>query len=395
MRDATTDVVIVEGARTPHGSLLGALADASAVDLGATAVEGLLDRTGVDTAAVDWLAMGNAIQAGVGQVPARQVAVRALAEGTPATTVNEASGSGLRALALAADRVVAGRADLAVAGGMESMSRAPFLVPEMRRGRRHGDATLVDAMVYDALWDLPNDAHMGELTEDLVERFDLARAAQDRYAAESNRRAAEAIERGLFDEEIVPVEVDGGTVATDEGPRPDTTVERLGELPPAFREGGTVTAGNASSLADGAGAVLVGDADAVAERGLEPAARLVDYAVAYRDPRWFGMAVGDAVEALLDRNDVGVADVDAFELNEAFAAQMVYVRDRLGIPAEKLNPRGGAVALGHPIGASGAVLTTTLLHAMRDEGHQRGVVGASVGGGGAIAALLDLFAARA
>lgn len=394
MSDATTDVVIVEGARTPHGSLLGALADASAVDLGATAVEGLLDRTDADTASVDWLAMGNAIQAGVGQVPARQVAVRALAEGTPATTVNEASGSGLRALALAADRVVAGRADLAVAGGMESMSRAPFLVPEMRRGRRHGDATLVDAMVYDALWDVPTDAHMGALTEDLVERFDLSRAAQDRYAAGSNRRAAEAIERGLFDDEIVPVEVEGGTVATDEGPRPDTAVERLGELPPAFREGGTVTAGNASSLADGAGAVLVGDADAVADAGLEPAARLVDYAVAYRDPRWFGMAVGDAVEALLDRNDVGVADVDAFELNEAFAAQMVYVRDRLEIPDEKLNPRGGAVALGHPIGASGAVLTTTLLHAMGDAGHELGVVGASVGGGGAIAALVDLFAGR-
>jgi acetyl-CoA C-acetyltransferase len=385
-----TDIVIVDGARTPHGSFLGGLADVSAVELGATAVEGLLDRTGVGGDAVDWVALGNAVQAGVGQVPARQAALRGgVPDDVPATTVNEASGSGLRAVALAADRVRAGRVRVAVAGGMESMSNAPYLVPDLRRGRRHGDASLVDAMIRDSLWDLGYDAHMGELTEDLAERFDVGRAAQDEYAAGSHRRAVEAVESGAFDDELVPVATGDGEVAEDEGPRPDTDADRLAALDPAFRDDGTITAGNASDLSDGAGCVLVADADAASDAGLDPMARLVDYAVAYRDPRWFGMAVGDAVERLLDANDLAVDDVGIFELNEAFAAQMVYVGDRLGIPRGKLNPLGGAVALGHPIGASGGILATTLLYAMRDADADRGVIGMSVGGGGGIAALLE------
>ncbi|WP_276271523.1 thiolase family protein [Haloarcula litorea] len=396
-----TDVVLVDGARTAHGKLLGALADRSAVDLGRAAVEGLLDRTGVTTDLVDWVCLGEAVQAGVGQVPARQVVVESpLPDDCPATTVNEASGSGLRAITSAVDRVEAGRASVCLAGGMESMSNAPYLVRELREGRRHGDVTLVDAMIHDSLWDGQYDAHMGTLTERIAERFDVSREAQDEYAARSNRRAAEAVATGAFDREIVPVEasvasktqradgeaVDGdGLVTEDEGPRPDTTVQDLATLPPAFVEGGTITAGNASKLSDGAGGVVVADAETVDEAGVGPMAHVEDYAVAYRDPAEFSLAVCDAVSDLLERNDLAVADVDYFELNEAFAAQMVYVADELGIPPEKHNPLGGAVALGHPIGASGGILTTTLLYAMERADHDRGVVGMSVGGGGAMA----------
>ena len=384
-----TNAVIVDAARTPHGRFLGSLADVSAVDLGATALEGLLSRTTVEPEAVEWVGLGNAVSAGVGQVPARQVALAGgLPDGTAATTINEASGSGLRAIALAADRIDAGRIEVAVAGGIESMSNAPYLAPDVRQGKRMGDARLVDSMIWDSLWDLQYDAHMGELTEDLVAEYDLSREAQDEYALESHRRAIAAVENGAFDEEIVPVEVDGEELATDEGPRTDTSLEALESLDPAFREGGTVTPGNASDLSDGAGCVLVVDEDAARERGLEPMARIVDYAVAYRDPKWFGLSVGDAVEQLLEGNDLSVDDVGLFELNEAFAAQMVHVRDRLGIPHEKLNPLGGAVALGHPIGASGGILSTTLVYAMEREGVELGVVGMSIGGGGGIAMLL-------
>ncbi|MFC7249995.1 thiolase family protein [Halomicroarcula sp. GCM10025324] len=381
-----TDVVVVDGARTAHGSLLGALSERTATELGQAAIEGLLDRTGVDHDLVDWVAMGNAVQAGVGQVPARQVVVDSpLPDAVPATTVNEASGSGLRAIMTAADRIEAGRASLCLAGGTESMSNAPYLVRELREGRPHGDATLVDAMIHDSLWDTHYEAHMGTLTDQLAERFEVGRRAQDEYARRSNHRAGDAIESGAFDEEIVPVEAGDHLVTEDEGPRPDTTMEQLARLPPAFGEDGTITAGNASKLSDGAGAVLLADAETVDEAGMGPMAHVEDYTVVYRDPAEFTIAVRDAVLELLERNDLSVDDVDHFELNEAFAAQMVYVADELGLPPEKHNPLGGAVALGHPIGASGGILTTTLLYAMEREDHDRGVVGMSAGGGGALA----------
>jgi acetyl-CoA C-acetyltransferase len=385
-----TDVAIVDGARTPHGALLGSLADVSAVDLGVTALEGLVDKTGVPADEVDWVGLGNAVQAGVGQVPARQVVVESsLSEETPATTINEASGSGLRSIALAVDRIDADRAAFAIGGGMESMSNAPYLVRDMRAGRRHGNAELVDAMLYDSLWDIGYDAHMGELTEEFADRFDISREAQDEYAVRSNQLAAQAVADGVFEEEVVPVEVDTELVEEEEGPRPDTDLETLGQLPAAFEAGRTITAGNASKLSDGAGCVLVADAEAADEAGLGVMAHVEDYAVAYTDPKWFGMAPGEAVETLLERNDLGVDDVDVFELNEAFAAQMVYTQDRLAIPDAKLNPYGGAVALGHPIGASGGILTTTLLYAMEHEDATRGIVGMSIGGGGGIAMLLS------
>ena len=385
----TPSTVILDAARTPHGKFLGSLADVSAVGLGATALEGILDRTAVESGSVDWVGLGNAVSAGIGQVPARQVALAGgLPDDTAATTINEASGSGLRAIALAADRIDAGRVDVAVAGGIESMSNTPFLARDVRKGKRMGNSELVDSMIRDSLWDRQYDAHMGELTEDLVGEYDLSREAQDEYALESHRRAVEAVEEGAFDAETVPVDVDGEAFDTDEGPRADTSLEALASLDPAFREDGTVTAGNASDLSDGAGCVLVADEDAAREMGEEPMARIVDYAVAYRDPKWFGLSVGDAVERLLESNDLSVDDVGMFELNEAFAAQMVHVRDRLGIAHEKLNPHGGAVALGHPIGASGGILTTTLVYAMERERIDQGVVGMSIGGGGGIALLV-------
>lgn len=381
-------VVLVDAARTPHGTFLGGLENVGAVELGRTALDGLRDRTGVADDGVDWVGLGHAIQAGVGQVPARQAVVESgFDERVEATTVNEASGSGLRAIALAADRIESGRASVAIAGGMESMSNAPHVIPESRRGLRLGNAELIDTLVYDSLWDVNYDEHMGSLTEALVERFDIDRERQDAYAVESNRRATAAVDAGRFDAELVTVETPDGPMDEDEGPRSDSTTESLGQLSPVFDPDGTITAGNASSLSDGAGCVLLASDDAASNFD-EPLAAVVDYAVSYRDPKWFGMSVGDAVESLLSRNDLSVDDIDTFELNEAFSAQMVYTRDRLAIDPERHNPDGGAVALGHPIGASGGILTTTLVHRMRRENHERGVVAMSIGGGGGIAMLL-------
>ncbi|MFD1587145.1 thiolase family protein [Halorientalis brevis] len=385
-----TDIALIDGARTPHGELLGALADDSAVELGATALDGLLDRTGVEPDAVDWVGLGNAIQAGVGQVPARQAVVDSeLPLDAPATTINEASGSGVRALALAADRIDAGRAEFVIAGGMESMSNAPFLLPDYREGRRHGNGEVVDSMVHDGLWDLDYEGHMGEITEEMVAREDLSREEIDEYALQSHRRAAENIQEGTFDAETVAVETSDGLVERDEGPRPESTKESMGRLPTPFAENGTITPGNASKLADGAGCVLLADEQVAHERGFGVMAHLVDYAVSYRPPAEFNEAVGDVIEKLLDRNDLSVGDVDHYEVNEAFAAQTVYVRDRLGIPEDRLNPNGGAVAFGHPIGASGGMLATSLAYAMEREDATYGLVGMSVGGGGAIMALLE------
>ena len=387
-----TQVVLVDGARTPHGTLLGSLTDASAIELGRTALDGLLERTDLDPDLIDWVGLGNAIQAGIGQVPARQVIVEShLPNEVPVTTVNEASGSGLRAIALAADRIAADRAEFAVAGGFESMTNAPWILPGYRTGRRHGHVTAEDSMILDALWDVNLDVHMGEITERLVERegdeYDLSRERQDRYALESHRRAADAVDDGRYDEEIVPVDVGAETVERDEGPRPESTPADLAGLSPAFREEGTITPANASKLSDGAGTVLLADREAAEDAGVEPMVSLVDYATAYRDPDEFNEAVGDVIETLLEANDLSVDEVDAFWINEAFAAQSVYAMQRLGIPRERMNPRGGAIAYGHPIGASGGMLAASLAHQLRQEDLEYGVMGMSVGGGGAVMSL--------
>ena len=415
-----TDVVCVEGVRTPHGELLGSLADVSAVELGRTAVDGLLDRVEIEGDRVDWVSLGNAIQAGTGQVPARQVVVEsALPNETAVTTINEASGSGVRAITLAADRIAAGRAEFAVAGGFESMTNAPWILPEYRKGRRHGDVTLKDSMIFDSLWDVNLDIHMGEITERLIDRYgegradssdgggdsdgdtgghngdggtryDLSREVQDAYALESHRWAHEAIEAGEYDDEIVTVETGSETVDRDEGPRPESTMDDLAGLSPAFRRDGSITPANASKLADGAGAVLLANAEAAADADLEPTMRLVDYELVYREPDEFNEAVGDVVEALLERTGLEADDLDACWINEAFAAQSVYVMQRLGIDRERMNPLGGAVAYGHPIGASGGMLTASLAHQMRrEDGVECGLVGMSQGGGGAIMSLWE------
>lgn len=387
-----SDVVLVEGARTPHGTLLGALADVSAVELGRTALDGLLDRVSIAGAEVDWVAMGNAIQAGIGQAPGRQAVVESdLPNSTPVTTVNEASGTSVRTIALAADRIAAGRADFAVAGGFESMTNAPWVVPDYRKGRRHGDVTIKDSMILDSLWDVNLDVHMGEIAERLVDRegdqYDLSREAQDQYALESHRRAAESIESGRFDPEIVAVGTDDELIEHDEGPRPESTMEDLERLDPSFRKDGTVTPANASKLSDGAGAALLADREAAEAAGLTPMLELVDYRVVYRAPDEFNEAVGDVVELLLESNDLAVEDVDHFQINEAFAAQMVYVMERFGIPRDRMNPDGGAIAFGHPIGASGAMITPSLAYAMEADDLNYGLSGMSIGGGGAIMSL--------
>jgi acetyl-CoA C-acetyltransferase len=386
------DVVLVDGVRTPHGALLGGLGEVSAVELGRTAIDGLLDRNRVDLdpGAVDYVTVGNAIQAGIGQVPGRQATYASrLPETVPVTTINEASGSGVRAMMNAYDHLAAGRGEFAVAGGMESMTDAPFVLPDYRRGHRMGDVTVRDSLVYDALWDVSYDAHMGELTERLVEREGIGRERQDEYALESNRRAVVAAEEGLFDDEIVPVETPDGTVSDDEGPRADTSMERLGSLPTPFADPGTISPGNASKISDGAGFCLLATREAARSRGLEPLATVTDYAVTYRDPEWFNDAVAAVLEDLLEANELSVEDIDRFEVNEAFAAQMIHVMDRVGVPRERLNTRGGAVAYGHPIGASGGMIAASLLHELVREDLSRGVVGMSVGGGGGVMLLLE------
>lgn len=384
------DVVIVEGVRTPHGELLGSLTDVDAPELGRTAVDGLLSRVDIDPTEIDWVSLGNAIQAGIGQVPARQVVIRSsLPNDTAVTTINEASGSGVRAICMAADRINAGEIDISLAGGFESMTNAPWILPDYRTGRRHGHVTAKDSMILDSLWDMNLDVHMGEITEGLVEREDISRSAQDEYALESHRLAAASIEEGIFDQEIIAVETPSGTVDRDEGPRPDSTLEDLAGLSAAFARDGTITAGNASKLSDGAGGILLMNETAADERGLDAPCRLTDYEVVYREPDEFNEAVGDVVAELLQQNQLEVDDVDAFWINEAFAAQAVYVMDRLDIPRDRMNPHGGAVAFGHPIGASGGMLAASVVHQLVNEDLERALVGMSIGGGGAIMALIE------
>lgn len=389
-----TNVVLVEGVRTPHGALLGSLADVSAVDLGTTVLDGLIDRTTLESDQIDWIGLGNAIQAGIGQVPARQALVKStLPNTTEVTTINEASGSGVRAITLAANRIESGRSSFAIAGGFESMTNAPWILPDYRKGKRYGDATLSDSMILDALWDNNLGIHMGEIAERLVDRvgdeYDLSRERQDQYALTSHRLAAEATENGFFDDEIIPVETPVGSVRHDDGPRPESTLEDLAQLTPAFRETGTITPANASKLSDGAGAVLLADTEAAADVGLNPVARLLDYGVAYRNPDKFNEAVGDVVEHLLGANSLNADDIGAYWINEAFAVQSVYLMDRIGVPREKMNPRGGAVAFGHPIGASGGMLTASLVNQFQQEEFKYSLVGMSIGGGGAIMTLWE------
>ncbi|MDA0165688.1 acetyl-CoA C-acetyltransferase [Solirubrobacter ginsenosidimutans] len=393
--------VIVSALRTPIGVFGGAFKDIPAPQLAARAVRGALDRVGLPADAVDEVILGCVLQAGLGQNPARQAALAAgIPQQVPATTINMLCGSGLKAVALAAQAIRAGDADIVVAGGMESMSRAPYLSPAARFGARIGHAALVDSVLHDGLTCAFEDVHMGITAENVAEQFAITRSEQDAFAAASQQKAERALAKGVFRDEIVPVEVPDkrGTriVDADEGPRPGTTVTALSKLRTAFRrDGGTVTAGNASTINDGAAAVILMSARRAAELGLEPLGVVESHASVGVDPAIMGTGPIPAVASALAKAGLQLDDIDVFELNEAFAAQALAVNRALGVADERVNPHGGAIALGHPIGASGARILVTLLHQMRRTNARRGVAALCVGGGQGQAAVIRSTATHA
>lgn len=389
-----TGTLILSGSRTPIGAYLGALASLSAPALGAVAIRCALERAAIAADAVDEVFMGNVIQAGVGQAPARQAALAAgLPESVPCTTVNKVCGSGLKSVMLADALIRAGEARLVVAGGMESMSNAPFLLRGARTGLRLGEQTMEDANLRDGLVDAYGHGHMGLCGEGVAEACGLTREDQDRFALGSYEKALRAQRDGSFEQEIAPVEVKGRKgevtlVAKDETPR-ETTLDALRALRPAFKAGGTITAGNASKVNDGAAALVVASRERAAELGATPLARIVAQAQFARKPEEFLLAPSGAVRLVLDKAGWSVADTDLFEVNEAFSGIEAVRRD-LGIPEERFNVNGGAVALGHPIGASGARVLVTLLYALRSRSLRRGVASLCLGGGEAVALAVEL-----
>jgi acetyl-CoA C-acetyltransferase len=388
------DAFLLSAARTPIGKYLGTLADVPAPQLGAVALAEALRRAKVPAERVDEVIMGNVLQAGLGQNPARQAALKAgLPDTIAAYTVNKVCGSGLKAVMLAAQAIRAGDAELVAAGGFESMSRAPYLLFGARQGWKFGDQKAVDAMVHDGLWCAFEGWHMGEAAEHIAAKCGVSRHDQDRFAAQSQHRAAAAWEGGAFDAEVVPVTVGSGTkaktLARDEGLRPETTPEGLAKLKPSFRADGCVTAGNASTLSDGAAALVVGTMRAAEKLGTRPLARVVSYATSGVAPKDIFIAPVDAVKAALEKANWKLGDVDLFELNEAFAAQMLACGKGLKLDEGRVNVNGGAIALGHPIGASGARVLTTLLYALEARGLKRGVASLCLGGGNAVAMAVE------
>lgn len=389
------EAVIVSAARLPTGKFLGALGSLPATDLGARVVREAVARAGIDPAEVDECILGNVVSAGLGQAPARQAALGGgLADHVAALTINKVCGSGLKAVMLAAQGVATGDVDVAVAGGMESMSNCPYLIPKAREGLRMGDAKARDAMVHDGLWCALEDWSMGLACEAVAERYGVSREDQDAFAAASHHKAAAAIRECWFKDEILPVEIprrkgDPIRLEYDEAVRPYTSVEALGRLKPAFRPDGSVTAGNAPGVNDGAAAVVVMAAEQAAARGLTPMARIVGQAVSGLAPRWLLMTPVQAVTKLLRKVGWKLADVDLIELNEAFSAQAVAVIRELGADPARVNVHGGAVALGHPIGASGARILTTLLYALRRRQLRRGIATLCLGGGNGVALAVE------
>ncbi len=393
-----TDAFLLSGARTPIGKYLGAFVDVPAPELGAIAVREALSRAHVPGAQVDEVILGNVLQAGLGQNPARQAALKAgLPDTIAAFTVNKVCGSGLKAVMLAAQAIRAGDAELIVAGGMENMSRAPYLLQGARTGWKFGDQTVVDEMIHDGLRCAFECWHMGEAAEHIAARCGVSRGEQDRFALQSQQRAAAAWERNAFAAEIVPVTVgkaSGGrkppvVLTRDEGLRPETTAEALAKLRPSFKEGGTVTAGNASTLSDGAAALVVGTRKAAERLGTKPLARIVTYATSGVAPKDIFIAPVDAVRQVLEKAGLRLSDIDLFELNEAFAAQMLACGNELGLDESRVNVNGGAIALGHPIGASGARVLVTLLYAMEAREARRGLAALCLGGGNAVAMVVE------
>lgn len=388
------DAFLLTGARTPIGKYLGGLADFSAPQLGSLAISNVLKRTAVPTDAIDEVIMGHVLQAGVGQNPARQAALLAgLPDTIAAYTVNKVCGSGLKAVMLAAQAIRAGDSELIVAGGMESMSHAPYLLMGVRTGWKYGNQQAVDAMIQDGLWCPFEHWHMGEAAEHIAGKCSVSRTEQDRFAAQSQRRTAEAWERGAFANEVFPVTSGSGakakSVARDEGFRPETTLEGLAKLKPAFRSDGSVTAGNASTLSDGAAALLVGNQRATEKLGVRPRAKIVAYATSGVAPKDIFLAPVYAIRSVLEKAKLSLNDIDLFELNEAFAAQMLACSKELKLDESRVNVNGGAIALGHPIGASGARVLVTLLNALEQRKLRRGLASLCLGGGNAVSMVIE------
>ncbi|MGH7200268.1 MAG: thiolase family protein [Planctomycetaceae bacterium] len=389
-----TDAFLLAGARTPIGAFLGAFRDRPATELGAIAVRESLRRAEIEPHAVDEVIMGNVISAGLGQAPARQAAlVAGLPPTVAALTVNKVCGSSLKAVMLAAQAVRLGDAKIIVAGGMENMSRAPHLSRDIRSGRKMGEVVFQDAMLLDGLWCAFGDCHMGSHAEYTAEKFGITRDQQDEYAHESQRRAARAVRDGLFDAEIIPVTVrqrkEDVRITADEGPRPETTIEALAKLNPAFAQSGTVTPGNASLLSDGAAAVVVADEPTAARSSSPWKARIVAAHTSGVEPRDLFTAPVTAIRGALDKARLTKDDIDLYEINEAFAAQMLACLGQLELNREKVNVHGGAIALGHPIGASGARCLVTLLSALHQRTLRYGLVSLCLGGGNAVAMIVE------
>ncbi len=388
------NTVILSAARTPVGTFLGKLSALSAPALGATAIRGALEKAGVRPSDVEQVIMGNVLQAGIGQAPARQASLAAgIPDSVPTITLHKVCGSGMRAVMDAANAIAAGEYELAVAGGMESMSNAPYLLERARSGYRMGNAALVDSMIKDGLWDPYKDIHMGNCAEMCAAKYHFTREEQDAYALESYKRAQNASKTCLFSQEIVPVQIpqkkgDPLKVEADEEPFA-APLEKMGGLKPAFQKDGTVTAANASKINDGAAALVVASEEKAARLNLKPIARIVDYAGVAQAPEWFTTAPVGAIQKLLKKTGRTVADIDLFEINEAFAAVAMAAIKELSLDPARVNIRGGAVALGHPIGASGARILATLVHALRREGKKTGVAAICIGGGEATAMLVE------
>jgi len=391
------DVVIISGVRTPVGKFQGSLSDFSAPQLGAMVVREAVKRAGIQADQVDECIMGNVVSAGLGQNPARQAA---LLGGIPphvgAMTINKVCGSGLKAVALAAQAIQTGNSNIVVAGGMESMTNAPYLLPQARKGYRLGNAQVIDAMVHDGLWDVYNNYHMGNTGENVAEKYGITRQEQDEYALNSHRKALAAIRECRLKAQILPVEIPSKKKGEppllfdkDESPREDTTIEALRALKPAFKKDGTVTAGNAPGVNDGAAAVMVTSARRAKELSRDPMVRIVAQATSGVEPKWVMMAPVDAVRQIWKKTGWKNEDVDLYELNEAFAVQAIGVARELGLGLNKVNVNGGAVAIGHPIGASGARVLVTLIYEMMRRNVHRGIAALCLGGGNAVAMAVE------
>jgi acetyl-CoA C-acetyltransferase len=391
------EAVIVSTARTPIGKFQGGLSGLSAIELGTTAVKEAVNRAKIDPAQVEEVIMGCVLPHGLGQNPARQTLIHAgIPDSVGAFTINKVCGSGLKTVMLAASAVRAGDLEVAVAGGMESMSNAPYMLPKARQGMRMGHGQVVDSMVHDGLWDIYNDFHMGSTAELVADKYEISRERQDTYAYESHQKALKAQEEGKFDEEIVPVSIpqrkgEPILISKDESPRGDTSVEKLGKLRPAFKKDGSVTAGNAPSVNDAGAAVVVMSAERAEKLGLTPLARIVDYCNAGLAPEWVMMTPVPATKKLFERTGWNADNVDLFEFNEAFSVQACAVTQELGVAAEKVNVNGGAVALGHPIGASGTRILITLIHALKQRNLKRGVASLCMGGGNGLAMGIEII----